>query len=66
MKRTSKGYSHALVCYGAPLDIKVSFQLDKAVAKEGKRKRYCRECLKSAMSIFEEAIIGEFNKLGLR
>lgn len=65
LKKKRKGYTHSLVCYGAPLDIAVDFHIDKAVVKEGKRKRYCRNCLKSALRVFEEALLDEFKKMGL-
>lgn len=59
-------YTHGFFCYGAPLSVKVKFRLWKDVAKEGKRKRYCRQCVLSAVRIFREALVKELKEMGMR
>jgi hypothetical protein len=52
-------------CYGTPLGLDYTFRLYFEVLREGKRKRYCRTCVRLATEDFKQQMIAALKKMGL-
>ena len=65
-KRNETNYTFFAVCYGFPVTFDVRITRDREVWKEGKRKRYCRTCLKLATDDLQKQLIEQMKKLGAK
>jgi hypothetical protein len=65
-KRNEVNYTFFAACYGFPVAFDVRITRYSDVWKEGKRKRYCRTCLKIAAEDLRKQLIEQMKKLGAR
>lgn len=65
MASMKQKYTHGFFCYGMPIDFKVEIKCDHGIAEEGKRKKYCRMCLRSAVAAFKGFILAQLKEAGL-
>lgn len=64
--KNSEKFTMGFGCYGMPIGLEVKIKRYADVWKEGKRKRYCRTCVKLAVEDFRKALIAELKKVGAR